>query len=424
MNKKGLILIFLFVVSAFGVMFVGQADTNDKVEVTLQYIPSAYVPMGEVYVEFDSRFLDDNMVFGEDDIIHFAFFYDVAVETWGGATTTGGGVQPEYWFYETPSPYIVPDPENPAQNVTYMYTETRFIGTFNVMVDYYDIGMTNFDIWADDGTYQEIAVQLEKGWHTMTIVAAELVSDYNHTTWEWQYVKDQKRFYISDDKEDTAPLIGDALYNEIALTTTAVNSEDLNSYYVWDSFLASPRPKAEATENQYAEVELGNATTTVVTDIAVQYNASNNVLTLADGALGCVYDNIYEMGPLTYMWIVNDGDMLVANASSWEDPYEPTVLTEGLRVGQNYIYFVLFGFRVDDYSQYLGDYFGIPTAAPQLACSVVRYDIWIGDLPEEPEEVDPCADCPCPEPTPGFGIFISVSMLGLAAVIVLLRRRK
>jgi hypothetical protein len=388
-------------------MFVGQADTNDKVEVTLQYIPSAYVPMGEVYVEFDSRFLDDNMVFGEDDTIHFAFFYDVAVETWGGATTTGGGIQPEVWYYETPD-----------LNSSCMYTETRFVGTFNVMIDFYDVGMTNFDIWADDGTYQEIAVQLEKGWHTMTIVAAELVSDCNHTEWHWTYAKDQKRFFISDDKNDTPALIEDALYNSLALDVTPVNSEDLNSYYDWDSFLASPRPKAEATENQYAEVDLGNETTPVVTTLGLQYNASNNVLTLADGTYGLQYDNIYEMGPMTYMWIVNDGDMIIANASSWEDPYEPTTLTEGLRKGQNYIYFVLFGFRVDDYSQLYGN------PAPQLATSVIRYDVWIGELPEPVEEPDPCADCPCPEPTPGFGIFISVSMLGLAAVIALLRRRK
>jgi hypothetical protein len=55
--------------------------------------------------------------------------------------------------------------------------------------------------------------------------------------------------------------------------------------------------------------------------------------------------------------------------------------------------------------------------------SVVRFSLWIGEEVEI-EEIDPCADCPCPEPTPGFGIFISVSMLGLAAVIALLRRRK
>jgi len=406
MNKKGLILIFLFVVSTVAGMAISQAAPDNKVDVTLQYIPSAYVPMGEVYVEFDSRFLDDNMVFGQDDIIHFAFFYDVAVETWGGALTTGGGIQPEVWYYDT-------------QNVSApcQYTETRFVGVFNVMIDYYDIGMTNFDIWADNGNYQDIVVQLDIGWHYITIIAAELVSDCNHTSWEWQYAKDQKRFYISEDKEDTPALLEDANYNDVDVTATPVNSEDLNGGYVWDSFLASPRPKAEATLNQYYEDDLGVDGAAITTDLAVQYNASNNVLALADGTYGLEYDNIYEMGPMTYMWIVNDGDMIIANVSSWEDPYEPSTL-DGLYKGQNYIYFVLFGFRVDDYSQLFGN------PAPQLACSTIRFDLWLGPPPEEPTTPDPCADCPCPTPTPGFGIFISVSILGLAAVIVLLRRRK
>ena len=406
MNKKGLIFIFLFIVSTVGAVTFTKADTNDKVEVTLQYVPSAYVPVGEVYVEFDSRFLDDNMVFGEKDIIHFAFFYDVAVETWGGATTYGGGIQPEMWFYETPDP-----------NSTCMYTETRFVGVFNVMIDFYDVGMTNFDIWADNGNYQDIVVQLEQGWHTMTIVAAELVSDCNHTTWEWTYAKDQKRFFISLDKEDTPALLEDALYNEVTVTATPVNSEDLKRPYNITGFLDSPRPVAESTLNQYAEVAVGTETTPVTTAIAVQYNASNHVLTLADGTYGLMYDNIYEMGPLTYMWIVNDGDALIAN-----DTWEPTTLS-GLRLGQNYIYFVLFGFRVDDYSQLYGN------PAPQLAATTVRFDFLIGDE-YVPMTEEPCPECTtnecteCPTPTPGFGIFISVSILGLAAVIVLLRRRK
>jgi len=403
MNKKGLVLIFLFVVSAVGAVTFTQAATDNQVEVTLQYIPSAYVEMGEVYVEFDSRFLDDNMVFGEDDTINFAFFYDVAVETWGGAHTYGGGIQPEMWYYETPDP-----------NSTCLYTETRFVGVFDVLIDQWDIGMTNFDIWADNGNYQDIVISLDIGWHTMTIVAAELISDCNHTTWEWTYAKDQKRFYVSEDKDDTAALSEDANYNAIDVLATPVNSEDLKAYYDWDSFLASPRAIAEATLNQYTIEVMGTEAVPVVTDFALQWNTSDNVLTLADGPYGLMYDNIYEMGPATYMWIVNDQPAIIAN-----DTFEPATLDVGLYKGQNYIYFVLFGFRVDDYSQLYGN------PAPQLATSTVRFDLWLGDLPEEPTYIDPCPECEeCPEPTPGFGIFISVSMLGLAAVLLLVRRRK
>ncbi len=400
MNKKGLIFILLFVVSTMGAMSVTQAATNDQVEIQLNYIPSAYVPTGSLYVEFDSRFLDDNMVFGENDDISFAFFYDVAVLSWGGATTTGDGFQADYWYYDT-------------QNVSAacQYTETRFGGIFNVMFDNYDIGMTNFDIWADNGNYQTIAISLDIGWHYITIIAAELVSDCNHTTFHWEYTKDQKKFFVSHDKDDTPSLMEDALYNDVDLTVDVVNSEDLNAYYDWTSFLSNPRPKAEATLNQYWEETLGTEAIPVTTDIAVQYNASDTDFALTDGPYGVMYANYYDLGPHTYMWILNDGEMDIAN-----DTYTPSTIT-GLRKGQNYIYFCLIGFQIDSYSQLYDNW------AAQLSVSTVRFDLFIGEHPTE-VTIDPCADCPCPEPTPGFGIFISVSMLGLAAVLVLVRRRK
>lgn len=402
MNKKGLILIFLFVVSTVGAMSITQAATNDKVEVRINYVPSAYVPEGELYVEFDSRFLDDNMVFGKDDIINFAFFYDVAVLSWGGATTTGDGFQADYWYYDTQDPMAA-----------CQYTETRFGGIFNVMIDNYDIGMTNFDIWADNGNYQDIAIQLDIGWHYITIVAAELVSDCNHTEFHWEYAKDQKKFFVSNDKEDTPTLMEDAWYNDIDVTVEAVDSLDLNAYYNWTGFDSNPRPKAEATLNQYWDepYELGTELDPVTTDIAVQFNASDTDFAFTDGPYGVMYDNAFDLGPYTYLWIVNDGEMDIMN-----DTYEPTTLTD-LRQGQNWIYFCLIGFQIDSYSQLYDN------QAPQLSVSSVRFDIWIGDY-EEPIPPDPCEDCPCPTPTSGFGIFISVSMLGLAAVLYLVRRRK
>ena len=403
MNKKGLFFILLFVVSTMGAMSITQAATDNKVEVRLNYIPSAYVPQGHVWVEFDSRFLDDNMVFGKDDTINFAFFYDVAVLSWGGATTYGDGFQGDYWYYD-------------AQNVSApcQYTETRFGGAFNVMVDQYDIGYTNFDIWADDGTYQDIAISLDIGWHYITIVAAELVSDCNHTEWHWEYAKDQKKFFVSEDKEDTPTLLEDALYNELDLTTVVKNFEDLNAGYPITSLNDNPRPKAEATLNQYWDepYELGTEGDVVTTELGVQYNASETEFHFEDGAYGVQYSDVYGLGPHTYIWILNDGEMDVIN-----ETYTPTEINTGLRQGQNWVYFLLVGFQVDSYSQLYAN------PAPQLAFSTVRYDIWIGEY-EEYVPPDPCADCPCPTPTPGFGIFISVSMLGLAAVLYLVRRRK
>ena len=407
-------------VSTVGAMsFTQAASDNNQVEVRLNYVPSAYVPMGEVYVEFDSRFIENNMVFGEDDVINFAFFYDVAYLTWGGAVTVGDGYQCDNWFYDVADP-----------NATCQYTEHRFGGVFNVMIDGYDIGVSNFDISADNGNYQDIAINLEIGWHYLTIVAAELVSDCNRTEgFHWEYAKDQKVFYVSHDKEDELPVLGEANYNTITVTADPVISDDLNLGYNISSFADNPRPKAEATLNQYTVVDEGNLTNPETIELAVQFNASDADLALNEGPFGGAnLADVYAMGPYTYAWIMNDGAIIDGN-----NTFTPTQLTgedvsgEGYiqyaRLGQNYIYFVLTGMKVDDFGSYIGAIYGVPINAPQLAMSVVRFSLWIGEEVEI-EEIDPCADCPCPEPTPGFGIFISVSILGLAAVIVLLRKRK
>jgi len=142
MNKKGLILIFLFVMSMAGVAAISSAsDSNNKVEITLRYYPNHYVDMGYCWVEFDERILTDNNVLGVGDIINFAFFYDVAVITWAAASQVfERGWATDAWW-DTPL-----NNASEGYQGSDLYNSTRFAGMINVMVDDYDIGMSNFDI--------------------------------------------------------------------------------------------------------------------------------------------------------------------------------------------------------------------------------------------------------------------------------------
>ncbi|MCK4972695.1 MAG: hypothetical protein KAS52_05195, partial [Candidatus Heimdallarchaeota archaeon] len=338
-------------------------------------------------VEFDTRFIGDNDVFTEQDVLHFAFFYDVAVIAWASYLfTLGNGWQTDEWFYE------------PQNNVSAGYTgsdlynTTRYAGMFNLMLDDYDLGMSNFWLDEDNGNYQEIRLNLDVGWHYLTVVAAEMVSDANHTEFHWTYAKDQVVFYVAEDRTDVPPLIEDALYNTVELVATAVDSEDLGQYYSWTEWLDNPRPVAEAASPVYQTVDVALEGAPVVTEVYVNYNASNNPIELYDGAMGSNYVDMDTMGLLTYMWYVNNADW--NNMSTTQAP---------LKKGQNFIFFNLFGNKADDYAQLYGE------AAPAVGHDLAVMRVFVG------EEVGPTGL--------GFGILISVSMLGLVSY-AFLRKRK
>ena len=395
MNKKGLILIFLFVVSTVGFVALSNAATDDnKVDVTINYVPSAYIDMGYCWVEFDGRFLDDNTVYGENDVISFSFSYDVAIEAWFGAVAPGGGLQTDAWFFEEQNNWTA------GYTGTDLYNSTRFTGTLDVILDGYDLGMSNFDVGADGGTYQDIPIQLNIGWHYLTISAAELVSDANHTEWFWNYSYDSKRFYVGENRKVVPTLVVDAYFNDVDVLANQIASEDLPSqgYNITD-WIDAPRPVAEAVfATQYSEVDEGIEGAIETVSIEANFNASDTNLNLVANIYGVVMDNIYEMGPMTYMWIINNGGLDIAN-----DTYEPETVT-GLNVGQNYVYFIVYGFTADDIALDYGH------SAPRVQHDVAIFHIWVGELPASTGL--------------GFGIFISVSILGLAAALYFVRRRK
>ena len=128
------------------------------------------------------------------------------------------------------------------------------------------------------------------------------------------------------------------------------------------------------------------------------------------------------MGPHTTMWRVNNQPALMWNGSAYLDAsgvsynetsaaYENNIglvsdsnILHGLYYGQNYIYFTVYGMAIDD----LGLYYGFPV--PRIVTDVAIFSLWIGPQPESTGL--------------NFGILISVSILGLAAALYFVRRRK
>jgi hypothetical protein len=94
------------------------------------------------------------------------------------------------------------------------------------------------------------------------------------------------------------------------------------------------------------------------------------------------------------MWRVNNLDPVV----------ETDGMMTGLNVGQNYVYLYVFGGQPDDIGLNYGH------AVPRIFSDVAVFNIWIGPPPAETGF--------------GFGILISVSILGLAAALYFVRRRK
>jgi hypothetical protein len=424
MNKKGLIFIFFFVVTTVSTVAVSTTaeQQNNKVEINFNYVPSAYVDVGELWVEIDNRYLDDNQVFSEQDEINFGFFYDIAWISWANApffAAYGDGWQTDNWLW---------CPENNAtegyvgdDDGYVLYNETRFAGIMNVMLDDYDLGVSNFDPADDIGSYQTVAIELDVGWHYLTIVAAELVSDGNHTEWYWTYAKDQKVFYIAENRNDVPPLI-EAAYNNVTIVLDPVNSEDLGQYYDWDSFAVFPRPIASATTgtvddpNAYQVIEEGTETAPLMSEASFTYNASDTELGLIGTGYGCEFANWTEMGPHTAIWNVNNGRGENLERGTWNgeiDGNGDQIWREGemslaLSKGQNFVFFSLFGLVLDDYAYVYGDPTLVAIVSAGMDLAVVR--IFVG------EETGPVGM--------GFGILISVSMLGLVAALGIVRRRK
>ncbi len=398
MNKKGLILIFLFVLSGIGIAAVSNADsTTQQVDVTLSYVPSAYVPSDSIYLEIDARFLADNNIYGQDDVINFAFFYDVAVVYWwsGFYVTTGGGDQPTEWASCPQNNWTA------GYQGTDLYNVTRVCGNFEVLLDDYGLGWSATDLAVDFGTYQDILLTLDIGWHYLTIIGSELVSDGNHTEFHWEYAKDEVKFYVAETRHGDATLQQEAWYNWAIPTSVPVLSEDLpnNKNYTVTSWFDLYQPYAFVTSDTFVQLEEGVEGAMINTTVEITYNATDTEFMMYHNAshVTSEYVSLGNMGPHTIMWWVNDGNMNVET-----DPDDLPLIK-----GNNFVFFAVWGFKADSYSVAYIYYYETPYPVCEISLGIAR--IFVG----EPEITGP-----------GFGIFISVSMLGLVAALAIMRRRK
>lgn len=389
MNKKGIVLLLLFVVSSLGVIAVSNAKPQTEVEVTLAYVPPSNIDVGQVWVEFDDRFISDNQVFGQNDKIYFAFYYDVAFVSWAGANAYGDGWQPDNWFFDVPD-----------ENGT--YTETRFYGMMNVYLDDVALGLSNFDISATIAdTYQEVKVELYIGWHTLTVVAVELVSDETHTSWHWEYSKDEVRFYVGKTAQDIPPLEEDSPGTTVNVEATPVEAANLPQHaYNWTDFFEI-RPVVDAANYSQLVQNIDEGETATAT---VAFNSSwVDVLGLSPTQYGVTFTDMYEMGPSAVTWFANTGDLVLgSNVGDLNSLTATFNLTKGI----NYVYCTVWGPKADDYAHFYG------ISYPTLRSSTQIFTIIVGELPGATSGAGL-----------SFGAFISVSILGLAAAIMLRRRK-
>ena len=114
-------------------------------------------------------------------------------------------------------------------------------------------------------------------------------------------------------------------------------------------------------------------------------------LGLVSGPYGSMFASIFQMGPSNYTWFVNDGNMYFG------DDFDIA-----LSKGSNYVWFIVFGFKSDDYSLVYGN------PSPAMATDTAVFRVNVGVVTQTGM---------------GFGILISVSMLGLVSALILRRRK-
>jgi hypothetical protein len=317
MNKKNTILLVLILLSTFSAYTISGEQEMKLVPVTLKIAPVCSYELGpSMFVEFNRTIMDDDQAYTTDDEIWFGFDLDIADDT----LFTDGGDESyvNQWYFNEPNEFGE-------------YNVTRLQGNFNLYLDSTDLGISNIGIFHGFNTTQDIAVTLEEGWHLLTIIAGEVVSDIYHTTFSWEWDKDSVYFYVSEDPIDNPPERKQAS-NICDVKSYPTPADQLVNHFEWD--WTDIRVAAELRDNDISTLSQTLLRSVDDAYVEVNYNYSTYPLALVEDDGYAVFQSLHHLGPGISFWWGNDGDL----SQESEDTFQ-------LNAGNNYVYFAAIGMK-------------------------------------------------------------------------------
>ncbi len=317
MNKKYILLIALIMISTFSAFTTSGEPETKLVPVTLQIAPIFAFELGpSMFAEFNRTIMDDEQVYTTDDEIWFGFDIDIADDTL--FTDSGEESYVNQWYFNEPDEFGV-------------YNVTRLQGKFNLYLDHTDLGISNIGVFFGFNTTQDIAITLEEGWHLLTIIAGEVVSDIYHTSFSWEWTKDSVYFYVSEDPIDNPPERKQAS-NVCDVKSYPTPADQLVNHFEWD--WTDIRVSTELHNNDVSTLSQTLFRSVDDAYVEVDYNYSTYPLALTEDNGFAVFQSLHHLGPGISFWWINDGDL----SQQTEDTFQ-------LNVGNNYVYFAAIGMK-------------------------------------------------------------------------------
>ena len=345
MNKKAIITLIIITSSIF-MMYQSKTEANIKTistKLNLVFQSASNLNRDEVFVQFNRTVLAEDTIFTSGEIINFSVEIDVA----DVALLDNEPTQLDNWFFDEPDDFG-------------RYEETRMLGAFNIFLDDTDLGIYQSIYWGS--SIQELDVDLEEGWHWLTIFAAEYCSDITRSSLFWKWSKDQVRFYVCETEPEILPKI-EIVKNECQVKATPVDHSELlvyqNDPFTWTYNYIFPRAEISGDQSTSLEQILLRRRDDAYFDVI--FNASDTELSLVEDEGRATFEDVNHMGYCTYYWWVNDGD-----------PLNELEGTFNLNGGYNFVIFIVAGFS-SFYDWYADGYVPVIKFATKTVVVITDY---------------------------------------------------